>query len=78
MDERSERIAQQFQWPMVIAALLVIPVIWIEAAEPGEPLEAIGVVLNWLTWGAFLTELVVMLYVWRKRPHTRGAAGLLD
>jgi voltage-gated potassium channel len=41
----------------------VIPVIWIEAAEPGEPLEAIGAVLNWLTWGAFLVELVVMVYV---------------
>jgi hypothetical protein len=28
MDERSERIEQRFEWPMVIAALLVIPVIW--------------------------------------------------
>jgi voltage-gated potassium channel len=63
VDERSERIEAAFEWPMVIAALLVIPVIWIEAAEPGEPLEAIGQVLNWLTWGAFLTELVVMVYV---------------
>jgi hypothetical protein len=34
---------------MVIAALLVIPVIRIEAAEPGEPLEAIGEALNWLS-----------------------------
>lgn len=63
MDERSERIAQLFEWPMVIAALLVVPVIWIESTSPGEPLETIGDVLNWLTWGAFLTELVVMLYV---------------
>jgi voltage-gated potassium channel len=63
VDERSERIAQRFQWPMIVAALLVIPVIWIEAAEPGEPLETIGQFLNWLTWLAFLTELVVMVYV---------------
>lgn len=63
MDERSERIAQRFEWPMVVAALLVIPVIWIDSTSPGEPLETIGDVLNWLTWGAFLTELVVMLYV---------------
>jgi voltage-gated potassium channel len=63
VDERAKRIEAAFEWPMVIAALLVIPVIWIEAAEPGEPLETIGAVLNWLTWGAFLTELVVMIYV---------------
>jgi voltage-gated potassium channel len=63
VDERAKWIEQGFQWPMVIAALLVIPVIWIETAEPGEPLETIGAVLNWLTWLAFLTELVVMLYV---------------
>jgi voltage-gated potassium channel len=73
MNERAKRIEQAFEWPMVIAALLVIPVIWIETAEPGQPLETIGDVLNWLTWGAFLTELVVMLYVsprpseWLKR-----------
>ena len=63
VDERSRRVEERFEWPMVIAALLVIPVIWIETAEPGEPLETIGTVLNWLTWGAFLTELVVMVYV---------------
>jgi voltage-gated potassium channel len=63
VDERAKRIQARFEWPMIVAALLVIPVIWIEAAEPGEPLEAIGAVLNWLTWGAFLTELVVMVYV---------------
>lgn len=63
VDERSKRMEQRFEWPMVVAALLVIPVIWIESAKPGEPLETIGGVLNWLTWGAFLTELVVMTYV---------------
>jgi hypothetical protein len=38
---------------MVIAALLVIPVIWIDSAKPGEPLDSFGQVLNWLTWLAF-------------------------
>jgi hypothetical protein len=32
----------------MIAVLLVIPVIWIEAAEPGEPLESVGEALNGL------------------------------
>jgi voltage-gated potassium channel len=63
VDERAERIQARFEWPMVIAALLVIPVIWIESSEPGEPLDTIGDVLNWLTWLAFLIEMVVMLHV---------------
>jgi hypothetical protein len=37
MDERSERIARRFQWPMLVAALLVIPVIVIEESNFGEP-----------------------------------------
>jgi hypothetical protein len=84
VDERSERIEAKFEWPMVIAALLVIPVIWIEAAAPGEPLEAIGAVLNWLTWGAFLTELVVMVCVcprpteWLRRHPLDAAVVVLS
>jgi voltage-gated potassium channel len=84
VDERAERIQARFEWPMVIAAVLVIPVIWIEAAEPGEPLESIGAVLNWLTWGAFLTELVVMVYVcprpteWLRRHPLDAAVVVLS
>src|SRR6476660_4468001 len=63
MDERSERIAKQFEVPMLIAATLVIPTIIIEEAGPGEPLESLGVVLNWGIWIAFLVEAVVMLWV---------------
>src|SRR5215207_1327786 len=63
MDERSERIARRFEVPMVIAALLVIPVIVIEESPVGEPWDTLALVLNWAIWLAFLTEAVVMLAV---------------
>jgi hypothetical protein len=30
MDERSERIAKRFEWPVLIAALLVVPILIVE------------------------------------------------
>src|SRR5918995_803210 len=63
MDERSERIARRFEVPMVIAALLVIPVIVIEESPVGEPWDTLALVANWAIWLAFLTEAVVMLAV---------------
>src|SRR5262245_32786620 len=73
MDERSLRIEAKFDWPMVTAALLVIPLLVIEQSDVGEPWDAIGVALNWGTWLAFAVEFVVMTYVtprpteWMKR-----------
>lgn len=48
---------------MLVAAVLVIPVLLIEESNVGEPWDTIGTVLNWGTWLAFLSELVVMLAV---------------
>jgi voltage-gated potassium channel len=63
MDERSQRIERRFEWPIVIAALLVIPVIVIEQSTAGEPWTTLAAVANWLIWGLFLAEAVVMLAV---------------
>jgi voltage-gated potassium channel len=46
---------------MIVAALLVIPVVVIDARDYGEPWETVGAVLNWATWLAFLCEAVAML-----------------
>jgi voltage-gated potassium channel len=84
MDERALRWQQRFEWPMVIAALLVIPLLVIEDSNLGEPWDTIGVILNWGTWLAFAAELVVMLYVtprpmeWVKRNPWDVAATLLS
>jgi voltage-gated potassium channel len=63
VDERSERIERRFEWPIVIAAILVIPVIVIEQSKPGEPWTTLAGVANWVIWSLFLAEVVVMLAV---------------
>jgi hypothetical protein len=62
-DERSKRIERLFEWPIVIAAILVIPVIYIEQSEHGEPWSTLATVANWVIWLLFLAEVVVMLAV---------------
>ena len=63
MDERSKRIERRLEIPVLIAAVLVIPVIVIEESSFGEPWETIGSAVNWATWLVFLAEAVVMLSV---------------
>jgi voltage-gated potassium channel len=63
MDERSERMARRFEVPMLIAALLVIPMLVIQESSWGEPWPTVADILNWGTWLAFLIEVVVMLIV---------------
>jgi voltage-gated potassium channel len=64
---RAERVERILEWPMIVAALLVIPVVVIEDRDYGEPWETLGDVLNWATWFAFLGEAVVMLVLVRDR-----------
>jgi voltage-gated potassium channel len=63
MDERSTRVAERLATPMLVAAALVIPSVALSESHPGGALEAIAFALNWITWTAFLIELVVMLAV---------------
>jgi voltage-gated potassium channel len=63
MNERSLRIAHRFELPMLVAALLVIPVIAVEQSNAGEPWRSIAGALNWAVWVAFAIELIVMLVV---------------
>jgi voltage-gated potassium channel len=63
VDERSLRVERSLQAPVMVAALLVIPVIVIEQSSLGEPWDTIGAVLNWASWLMFLLEAVAMLAV---------------
>jgi voltage-gated potassium channel len=63
VDERTQRIERRFEKPIVIAALLVIPVIVLERTGSGPPWTTIAIVANWLIWGLFLAEVVVMVKV---------------
>lgn len=63
MDERSERIAKRFDIPMLVAALLVVPVVVVEESSLGSPWTSLASILNWAIWIAFAAEVVVMLVV---------------
>jgi voltage-gated potassium channel len=63
MDERSVRVAERLNTPMLIAAALTLPMVAITESRTGGWLEIAAVVLNWVTWLAFAFELVVMLAV---------------
>jgi voltage-gated potassium channel len=60
---RSERIAGWFDVPLLVAALLAIPVIVVQESNFGPPWEGVAVVLDWVIWGAFALQLVVMLAI---------------
>ena len=63
MNERAERVERFFTWPVIVAALLVVPVIFIEESNVGEPWTTLAAFTNWTIWLVFLAELVAMLYV---------------
>jgi voltage-gated potassium channel len=56
-------MAEQFELPMLVAAMLMIPVIVIEQSDAHSSLKTIADVLNWGIWLAFVLEMVVMLWV---------------
>jgi voltage-gated potassium channel len=73
MDERSERIARRFERPVILAAVLTIPVTILQLLPPPDPWRTMADALNWLIWLAFLAEVIVMLAVVPvKRSWLRG------
>jgi voltage-gated potassium channel len=60
---RAQRIQDRFEWPVVVAALLTIPILVIQESDFGETWGTVATVLNWVTWLTFFGEAVVMLAV---------------
>jgi voltage-gated potassium channel len=63
VDERSEAIQARFEWPVIIAAAMTIPLVLIQESNLSRPWPTIGAILNWGTWLVFASEVVVMLWV---------------
>jgi voltage-gated potassium channel len=63
MDEQSSRVALRFEVPVLIAALLVIPVIVIEESNVSATWKTVGAILNWAIWITFAVEVVVSLWL---------------
>jgi voltage-gated potassium channel len=60
-----------FEWPILVAALLVIPVIFLERDSVSHGWKTFGLALNWVVWVAFAAEFVAMIVV-----HPRRSAWL--
>ena len=61
MNDRAVRLQRRFEIPVLIAALLVVPVILIEEQAASRSWLTIAAFLNWAIWLAFLAEYVTVL-----------------
>jgi voltage-gated potassium channel len=64
---RARKVQQWFEWPVVVAALLTIPILVIQESDLGQPWQTLGTSLSWMTWGVFVLEALVMLWVVDRR-----------
>jgi voltage-gated potassium channel len=62
MHKRSH-VALRFEVPILVAALLVIPVIVIEESNVSDTWKTVGAILNWAIWLTFAVEVVVSLWL---------------
>lgn len=63
VDERSTRLADRLEVPLLLAALLTVPATIIEESHLRHPWPEIATVLNWAIWATFLAEVVIMFSV---------------
>jgi voltage-gated potassium channel len=61
VNERADRMQRRVEVPLLVAALLTIPLVVIQQADAGAAWNAVADVLSWATWVAFLGEIVLML-----------------
>src|SRR5947209_5888494 len=61
--KRFEQVAKRFERPLLVAAVLTIPVTILQLLPAGDPWRTIADALNWGIWVAFLAEVVVMLRI---------------
>jgi voltage-gated potassium channel len=69
MDDRSERLAKLLSVPLLIAALLTVPVIVIEQRHMSGSWKTAASIANWAIWSAFTFEVVATLIVVRNPRH---------
>jgi voltage-gated potassium channel len=83
VDERARRLERIFEVPMIVAALLTIPVLVVQQSSLGGDWKHAATILNWVVWAAFAVETVVMLAVvperrqWLRRHPVEVAVVLL-
>lgn len=63
MDDRSNRMAERFERPLLVAAVLTIPVTVLQLLPADNPWLTVADILNWAIWLVFLAEAVVMVAI---------------
>lgn len=58
--ELAERVERAFLIPTMIAAIFAIPVVLAPLIWPEPDVKAVCLVLDWVIWGVFLLEVVVI------------------
>ncbi|MEA2468857.1 MAG: hypothetical protein QOJ57_2983 [Thermoleophilaceae bacterium] len=72
-DARGARWEQRLRIPVLAAAWLALPTVFLYFSELHGSVHGLAVVLSWLIWVVFLVEAVVMLSVVRdRRAWIRG------
>jgi voltage-gated potassium channel len=61
------RVEHPFEPLLLGLALLVIPVVLIEESHAPQPVKVVASVANWVIWGSFLAELVLVVVVAERR-----------
>jgi voltage-gated potassium channel len=61
--ERHERIEKRLEPVLLVATLLILPVLILQASRVDEPWATIAAVGDWVIWLVFLAEVVIMLAV---------------
>jgi voltage-gated potassium channel len=79
---RADRVKRRFEWPLIAAAILVIPTIALDTSDAGSTWGSVASGLNWAIWTVFAAELFCMLVVvedrWRYvREHPLDLAIVL-
>jgi voltage-gated potassium channel len=61
LNERAAAARRRFEIPILVAALLVVPVIYLEAQTASPGWRQVALVANWLIWLLFLAEYLVVV-----------------
>lgn len=61
LNARAARARRMFEIPVLIAALAVVPVIYIEETATSQVLLSVAVWANWAIWAAFALEYAVVM-----------------
>jgi hypothetical protein len=73
IDPRGARWERRLHWPVLIAAWVALPTVFLYFAEKSGWLEVLVVVVSWAIWLTFLAEAVIMLgVVADRRAWIRG------